>query len=348
MNTNPQKPNSHDHYEIVPPKPSRHPLDNVFSPDPEAGPVLQMQTGLFNLACNRAETSGAIEPVLEDLQALEEDARAIARDTYREKFDPDNNAHDRMHQAEYERFLKQREEIEKGVAHATANLHDAEKALAVTPKAGPKPEVPAWLAAAFIVAITVTVAPTLHDLIFYTIPDPMLSWFASSIFAAFIAGMLTWAILSGRRTKWAWAGVVAGIVLGLGLGALRLSCAQGPSEVLFAIGLTIIEISAVLLLEWLASGLRVREDEWRMFKLGEERAIANRDAEVTDLERRKKRLQEVCDAIAKKIAYVEDRTHRNIHLPELEEVATKAVRDGYNAGININIGRLRGANGRSS
>jgi hypothetical protein len=233
------------------------------------------------------------------------------------------------------------------VAHASANVHDAEKALATTAKAGSKPEVSVWLGAAFIVAITVTVAPTLHDLLFYTIPDQMLSWFGSSICAAFIAAMLTWAILSGRRTKWAWAGVAAGIVLGLGLGALRLSSAQGPSEVLFAFGLTIIEVSAVLLLEWLASGLRNREDEWRVIKLAEDKALASRDAELTDLERRQERLQEVSDAIAQKIAHVEDRTHRNVHLPELEAVAIKTVDDGYNAGINENLGRLRGAKGRS-
>ncbi|HUZ93540.1 MAG TPA: hypothetical protein VMU57_01355 [Edaphobacter sp.] len=346
MNSNGQKANSYHHNNFEPPP--IHPLDNVFDSAPGRDPLLQMQTGLFELGCNRARLSGASKPIPEDIHALEDHARSIARDTYREKFDPDNNALDRMHHAEYERLLEQREEMEKGVAHATANVHDAEKVLAGTAKAGPKPEVSVWLATAFIVAITVTVAPTLHDLLFYTISDPMLSWFTSSICASFIAAMLTWAILSGRRTKWAWAGVAAGVVLGLGLGALRLSSAQGPSEVLFAVGLTIIEVSAVLLLEWLASGLRVREDEWRLFKLGEDKALACRDAELVDLARRQKRLQEVSDAIARKIAYVEDRTHRNVHLPELEAVAIKAVLDGYNAGINENIGRLRGASGRPS
>jgi len=344
MNSNGQKPNPHNHNNFASPP---HPLDNVFSPAPEGGAIFQMQTGIFELAYNRALLSGATEPVPEDICALEEHARAIARDTYREKFDPANNAHDRMHQAEYERLIEQREEIEKGMAHATANVHDTERVLATTPKAGPKPEASAWLAAAFIVAITVTVAPTLHDFLFFTVPDEMLSWFGSSICAAFIASMLTWAILSGRRTKWPRAGIAAGIVLGLGLGALRLSSARGAAEVLFAIGLTIVEVSAVLLLEWLASGLRIREDEWRVMKLTEEEALACRDAELADLERRRKRLQEVSDAIAQKIAHVEDRTHRNVHLPELEAVAVKTVDDGYNAGINETVGRLRGAKRRS-
>ncbi len=323
-----------------------HPLDNVFSPDPQSGPILQMQTGLFEMGRNRSRLSGTAKFVPEDIQSLEDHARSIARDTYRDQFDPAKNAHDKMHQAEYERLLDLRDETEKGVAHAQANVRDAERTLATTAKAGSKPEVNTWLAAAFIVAITVTVAPTLHDFLFFTVPDQMLAWFGSSLCATFIASMLTFAILSGRRTKWTWAGVVAGIVVGLGLGALRLSSAQGPAEVLFAVGLTILEVSAVLLLEWLASGLRTREAEWQVVKQAEDKATAARDAELADLARRQKQLQEFCDAIDRKIAYVEDRAHRCVHLPELEAVAIKAVLDGYNAGINENLGRLRGANGR--
>jgi hypothetical protein len=307
-----------------------------------------MQTGLFELGRNRSRLSGAAKPVPEDIRSLEDHARSIARDTYREKFDPDANAHDRMHQAEYERLLELRDEIEKGVAHAQANLHEAESMLAIAPKAGLKPQASGWLAAAFVVALAVTVAPTLHDFIFFTIPDELLSWFGSSLCAAFIASMLTWGILSGRRSKWTWAGVVAGTVLGVGLGALRLSSAEGAAEVLFAIGLTIVEVSAVLLLEWLASGLRTREDEWRVIKLAEDKVIACRDAAFADFERRQKRLQEVSDQIGRKIAYVEDRSNRCVHLPELEAVAIKAVLDGYNAGIAENVGRLRGATRRVS
>ena len=48
-------------------------------------------------------------------------------------------------------------------------------------------------------------------------------------------------------------------------------------------------------------------------------------------------------AIGQKIACFEDRAHRNLHSPELEVVAIKAVLDGYNAGIAENIGRQRGA-----
>src|SRR5205814_4274245 len=145
---------------------------------------------------------------------------------------------------------------------------------------GPKPQASGWLAAAFVVALTITIAPTLHDFLFFGIPDELLAWFTSSICAAFVASMLTLAILSGRKTQWTWIGVVAGIGLGMGLGALRLSSAKGMPEVLFAMGLTVVEVSAVLLLEWLASGLRHREDEWQLIKSAEDKAAALLSAEL--------------------------------------------------------------------
>lgn len=348
MNSNGKKTNSHDHGENGSATEQLHqPLDKVLARDSQDGVSMPIYTGIFMMALNRALLSGATEPEPEDLRSLEEHALAMARDTYREKFDPACNTLDRMHHGEYERFLKQREEIEKGVAHAHANFQDAERALALTLKAGPKPEANTLVTAAFIVAITVTISPTLHDFIFFGIPDELLAWFGSSVCGAFVAAMVTLAILAGRKTRWEWIGVAAGIVLGVGLGALRISSAHGIAEVLFALGLTVVEISAVLLLEWLASGLRRREDEWLLRKDVEDKATGTRDAERAGLDRRQQQLQEVNEAIRKKIAYVEDRTHRNVHLPELEAAALKTAHDGYNAGLNKNRGHLRGTNWRT-
>ena len=53
-------------------------------------------------------------------------------------------------------------------------------------------------------------------------------------------------------------------------------------------------------------------------------------------------MRDLNESITEKIAIVENRHNRNIHLPELEGVAIKAAMDGYNAGITENIGRIRG------
>jgi hypothetical protein len=154
--------------------------------------------------------------------------------------------------------------------------------------------------------------------------------------------MLTWSILSGRRSKWEWIGVVAGIILGVGLGAVRLSATGDTGEKGITIGLTVVEIAIVLLLEWLASGLRARDSEWLPKHALESQAIQARDAALAELSRWEAKVKGLHEAIRTKIALVENRHNRNINLPELEAVAIKAVMDGYNAGITENIGRLRG------
>lgn len=319
----------------------RDPLDGVISSQ-YGGSILRMQTGPFRLAYNRAVESGATEPQPTDIRALEDHARAMARETYRDRYDPAQHVHDAMHQREYEKSLVQRDEAERGEQHAAANLRDADIALAHTPKAGDKPQAPPILVAAFVVAITLTVAPTLHDTLFRTFGDDLLEWFAASLSAGFVAVMLTFSILSGRRSAWTWVGVGAGITLGLGLGAVRLATAERARDALFALGLTAVEIAAVLLLEWVARGLRASEDAWEEQHAAEMQAVGHRDAAAADLSRRQARVRELREIIAGQIAVVEDRHNRNIHIGELEAVAVKTVNDGYNAGIAENLGRVRG------
>jgi hypothetical protein len=322
------------------------PLNNVVS-DFQGGSIFDMQTGLFHHGRNRALASGTTEPRPEDILALTNHARAMAKQTYRDKYDPKQNVHDAMHETEYRRDLAQREEAEKTEQHAVANLRDADDELARTPKAGPKPCAQPLLAAAFITAIMLSVSPTLHDSIFLTIGDDLLNWFASCSSAALVGVMLTLAILNGRRTKWTWIGVAAGVILGLGLGAIRLSGVDGVREAMTAAGLTIMEIAAVLLLEWYASGLRTSEAIWLPKHEKESETAAARDAAQAHLSRCKARVKELSESITGKINFVADRHNRNIRLPELEAVAIKAVLDGYNSGNAENSGRLRGVTRRT-
>jgi len=86
---------------------------------------------------------------------------------------------------------------------------------------------------------------------------------------------MTWAILNGQDSKLSWVGVGAGMVLGLGLLAVRLSMASSGGEALFAIGLTVVEIAAVLLLEYLARSLRARQVIWEVDAKQEHLAQSN-------------------------------------------------------------------------
>ena len=165
------------------------PLTDVISPV-HSGSVLEMQTGLFSLGRNRALQSGTVESRSEDAAALTDHARAMAKQTYRDKYDPSANAHDAMQETEYKRLFGQRVDAETTEQHAAANLREAEIKLAGTPKAGPKPHVHPWLIAAFTVAITLTVAPTLHDLL--ATSDDMLAWFIATLSSALGGLMVTW------------------------------------------------------------------------------------------------------------------------------------------------------------
>ena len=119
MKDNSSKPNGHavtpnDTIISVPPEP----LNDVVSPV-QGGSVLEMQTGLFNLGRNRALQSGTVEARSEDIDALTDHARAMAKQTYRDKYDPSQNVHDAMHEAEYRRLFAHRAEAEKAATPKT-------------------------------------------------------------------------------------------------------------------------------------------------------------------------------------------------------------------------------------
>jgi len=325
-----------------------HPIDidRVFTDYPANGAILEMQTGLCQHGRNRALASGATRPVAEDQKALEDHARAMAKRTeqkiYRDSYDPSKHAHDKLRQDEHQQRLDQRGEVQQGVAHARANLRDADTNLAKTPKAGEKPVLNPWVVAASIAAINISVSPTVHDSVFATLGDDLLAWLLSLTGAGFVAALLTLAIISGRRSIVRWLGLAAGIAVGIALAMIRLSTADNVGECMFAVGLSIFEIAAVGLLEWLASGLRVAEDTWMQTKSVEDEAVQLHVAAQMDLTRWESRLEEINKAIREHISYVEDRAIRNLPLSELEDVAVKAVLDGYNAGLSENLGRILG------
>jgi hypothetical protein len=321
-----------------------HPLDNVVGPATD-GSIITINIGLFNLGRNRALQSGTTEPLQEDIAALENHARATAQETYRDKFDPAKFVHDQMTQSQYDKLIADRKAGESAEDEAAANARDAEERLARTPKAGEKPAMRMFLVISAVLVITLTVFPTLHDFLFHTVDDDLLAYLFSFLSAACVGALVTWAILSGRRTMWRWMGLIAGIVMGLGLGIVRLSAADAPAEALFAIGLTVVEVSVVLLLEWYALGLRAAEDEWGKCHEIEVVAIATADAARSEHSRRVERLQKFNDAIAGTIHQIADRHHRN-DVARLENSCVRAALDGYHAGISENRGHVLGVTRR--
>ena len=318
------------------------PLPDVIDEGSPRRTILEMKTGLYAHGRNRALLSGASKPVVEDQKALEEHARAMARETYRDRFDPAQHPHDKARHDEYQHKLAQRSDVQQGLAHAIARLRDADVDLAKAPKAEEKPTANPWLLAASVIAITLSVAPTLHDRFFFTLGDDLLAWMVSAVGGGFVAALLTLAIITGRRSVTRWVGLAAGVGVGIALGVIRLSTAESSAEWLFAFGLTIFEVAAVLLLEWTATGLRETEDKWTQAKKVQDESMQLHDAAQINVSRWTSRLEDINQAVREHIAYVENRSAHNLQVSELEDVAVKAVLDGYNAGISENIGRILG------
>lgn len=315
---------------------------HIFRPDPNSSSTtFVFQKGMFDHGYERGHLSGDTEPSADDLAALEDNARAMAREHYRAAFDPDNNAHDSAQKRENERAQTLREEALVAESHACANRRDAENELARAQKAGTRPEISTLAMAAAIAVIAVSVVGTIHDRFFANLDD-MLAWAIAAICAALLGTMIDLTIVHGRRSPLRWVGVSAGILVGIGLAVIRLSSTDGSDDEVYAIGASLLEIGAVVLIEHLTRAFTVRETNWLEIDRVETEKVAARDAAQREVDRKHQQVIDAEEIISKFNEMLQDRCERNLHIDELEALGVKSVHDGYNASIAENKGRIRG------
>jgi hypothetical protein len=111
---------------------------------------------------------------------------------------------------------------------------------------------------------------------------------------------------------------------------------------LAAIAFGVIEFAVILGLESYAAALRRDLQAWFPRHVEYTKACSLRDEALSEVKRRQ---EEVLLANAGRqdyLAYVENRAERHVPLEELETILFNAALAGYNAGIQKNIGRLRG------
>jgi len=310
-----------------------------------SAPVLHMQIDLFNLGRKRAVESRALQARDGEIASLEEHARAMARETYREAFDPSRFLHDRLREDEHKKLLRDREDAETAGKFGGAAVRERAEELAKREPVPPRPEPPRFLMCAVLVVIAITVAPTLHDFVFSTIEDDLMAWFLSLATGGFLGALISWGILgsisaTGRRTGANWAGLGAGLTITLGLGVFRFSGVQGVGEALLAVALTLVETGVIVLAEWVAAGLREAYRDFVTRQSARDEAAARLEAARAEHKRRQDALDEINRRITEHISYVEERELRHLSVKQLEEVAVKAVRDGFSAGIAENRSRI--------
>ena len=305
---------------------------------------------LFEKGRQRARLSCADKRLPEDLQVLEEFARATALDIHTDPYDPDNNENgqDRLREEKFQKRLKGREFVAKALTdNARPRVREQEAKLAGKKRNIRKPTISNVITVSAVLVISLSVAPTLHDRFFFDLEDALLAWAISITGACFIATFITWSLTgaidaTGKRSNTNLGGLIAGIGISIGTGVLRISDAQTSNEYIFAFALTLLEIFTVCFLEWHAIGLRSNYREWLEYVQEIDKETAELEAAQADLDRWEKELALINEDIENHIAHVEERWIRHHKVADLELLAVKTIIDGYDQGIAEIKGRRYG------
>ena len=312
------------------------------------GVVLSVQSGLVEDGRQFALKSGATASRAEDLQVVREHADAVACDATRPKYDPTQNAHDKVIEDEYQKLMRDREDEELGLKHSRVTLaerkSEAARARAQVP---PEPAEPSLLLrAAAVVALAATIAPAAHDFLWVMDNEPI-SWFLSLITGLVFGILIALLILadnhdSERRSLTNWTGVGGGIGVGVALFLLRVKGADDNEQVLFGLATSVLEIAIVVFLESLAISRRSAQRKRLPLEAIAKEAEGSAAVQEGEVAQRKAAVDGINMQIDEHAAYVEERHLRATNLNEIRETARKAAEAGYLKGISENRGKLVG------
>ena len=283
----------------------------------------------------RQLAKGHDSPHSEDIEAMERHADSFAALVKSDPYDPDKYPHDRVREAEHQHSVKElHDHLIPAKEFAAAHVRALREELARRDQGLSQPLLSSWIVAMGISVLALTIAPTLHDQLFIGLNDEVLAWLASALCSAFVGAFIVWSLLgsasvSERRTTVNVIGLVAGIGIGVGMGLLRMAHATSSGEYVFAGALTIIEISAVVGVEFVASGLRRHHHAW----MAQEEVLAPIRADLASAEPDEKRCADAVAAMEDRIhahrVHVERRHARHSHVDEIRKAARGELEQGY-------------------
>ena len=311
--------------------------------------LMTMQTGIFNHARDRVIESGATSLDQIDLEAILDHATAMAEETYRRAFDPAKNIDDQLKHAEFERNQKELEEAVLGVKHVKAELRKRKDLESTVKSAVPdKPDFPILSACFGLLVIALTVAPTLHDTVFASFENDW-AWVFAGITGLAWGAFVTYAILDGGRdsekqTLLNWLGLFAAVGMAVALGLIRLINATDISDYVVALAFTLLEIFVAIGLEAIARKYHKEHHEYSLKKVPATEAADLTKNTAIELANREADVAELSEYIQLYIDYVSERELRSVAKPELIASAHKSAKDGANAGLEFNHGKLLGIN----
>lgn len=310
-----------------------------------AGTLTRKNITSFNDGKERSISNGDVHVDKDVLDVLQDNHEAMAREQRATPYDPEHNSYDQEICKQLEAAERRKSELEKREIQAEDDCRKRRDGLAELNKVVEKPAIPIWIFVFGSLAIGLTVAPSLRDFFFFNIADSTKGWILSFGSSLVCACLIAWALVGtfNSNSKVShWFGLVAGITFGIALFFIRLVGVDDNASLMFAIGLSLMEISVVLFLDWTGRGLR---QEYRDYLETDQEAYRRREflaSSETELLRIRTQInaqQKIIDSIVEQIRI---REHAYRQIDSLVLAARQTVKDGYFAGIAENQGKTRG------
>jgi hypothetical protein len=319
-------------------------LSIVRGPSPVVTAVLDRAAHLFQEGREWAIRAMVLVARPEDTEALSGIAKAHARATQTDDYDPATIAADRHRADIFERDRAESRRLSEAMRNAATTAHEAGKdAAAKQALVGDPPATPLVMMITTAAVVAMTIAPSIHDFIFATLRDD-LNWAISLSLGLVIGGMLVWGLIAEGSNVLISprAALYGGIVIGIGFAVLRLSAAEDLGEVVYALGLSAIEIGTLVFAD--AIGVRHRAElaGWQERKAGAGDAAARAESGRNMYEQLRGQKEAVDQAVQDHLRYADERRELSRDLPGRETAYTQAILAGYGRGIAENVGRAQG------
>jgi hypothetical protein len=327
-------------------KPARMAAPDIMGGSETA--ILRFQAGLSDEGALRATDSGATRVDTATLNACLQHAEAAARELGGSPFDPESNAYDKAQQAQQDvRMRELQEEVRPAIKAAEEEVRTRRDALSNCVTSASKPQ-PPMLSVLFSTGLmSISLAPTVHDVLLGAFIGGPLAWMVACLPGAFAGLLISITLISTYKDPDKYrqvrlAGFFGGLVFAVAMGVLRFTQVTTLPGMLFGGALTLLEVGIVLLLKSLGDGLRARWQEYWPAAQEKERLARLLQAAETEVNYRKQRAAELEAQMTEFRRELYEREARARQIPTLVAAAKAAIEDGYRKGIAQNQAKLLG------
>jgi|GEM_PF-1734298 len=320
---------------------SAEPAERKTKPKAHSDPRVELERRSYKSGFRFSTKSGELEANRETEQSLIQKATGDALTIVRSSSEANEDRKAQKYKA-LQATLKVRSDARD---RAKAVHHQASRSLAALGPAKPRPEIPALLRHATTVGLTISIAPTFHDLAVGL--DPFFKWLVAVVSAWGLGLLIVHGLLptgadlvrAARRHNSAF---YAGLGIGAGLFGIRIVSATTMGDVIFAVALTVTEFSVVWLWERKTSDLGRQIAEWEKGEAPRDRLRGIKQAAADNLADRQRAYEETnaqIEALDREYEYELVLSDKKT----LVTIATNAILAGYRAGISANVGAVNGA-----